>query len=344
MTEMNRISRRSFIGLLTAIPLAGFHRIKLRETIVMTVLGPISPAAMGNTLVHEHILVDFIGARLITPDRWNIDEVMEKALPFLDEAKLAGCNTLVDCTPNYLGRDVELLTRLSKTTKLHIITNTGYYGGSDHKFLPEHAFSETADQLASKWINEWKLGIAKTSVKPGFIKISVNPGPLSEISKKLIRAAALTHIKTGLTIASHTGPAIPALEQIQILKKEKVSPSAFIWVHAQQEKDRSQHLQAAREGAWISLDGLNEKNVAEYADHIRNLKAEKCLDRVLVSHDAGWYEPGKPGGGDFRGYTVLFKKLIPALAETEFTENDIRQVIQINPQNAFGVSIKRLKK
>lgn len=338
------ISRRSFIGLLTTIPLIGFRRIQSRETVVMTVLGPIAPEAMGNTLVHEHILVDFIGARLISPERWNREEVMDKVLPFLDEVRTAGCNTLVDCTPNYLGRDVELLKRVSETTRLNIITNTGYYGGSDHKFLPAHAFTETADQLASKWINEWKLGIDKTSVKPGFIKISVNPGPLSEISKKLIRAAALTHIRTGLTIASHTGPAVAAIEQIEILKKEKVSPSVFVWVHAQNEKDQSQYARAAREGAWVSLDGLDEKNVAQYSDHLRYLKKEKCLDRVLISHDAGWYEPGKPGGGNFRGYTTVFKKLIPVLEQNEFTENEIMQIIRINPRNAFGISIKRLKK
>ncbi|HEY0654188.1 MAG TPA: phosphotriesterase [Chryseosolibacter sp.] len=349
---MTHQTRRQFIISLPILTLAvsGFRIDPARQTkgpMIMTVRGPIDPASIGNALIHEHVLVDFIGAKLINKERWNKDEVMDKVLPFLDEAKLAGCNTLVECTPNYLGRDVALLEKLSSTTGLNIITNTGYYGGSDNKFLPDHAFTETADTLANRWINEWKFGIDKTGIKPGFIKTSVNPGPLSDISRKLVRAAAITHLKTGLTIASHTGPAVPAMEQIEMLKKERISPSAFIWVHAQAETDNTQHVKAARDGAWVSLDGLNDENgdegVNAYADRLEYLKKEKCLNRVLLSHDAGWYEPGKPGGGNFRGYTTLFKKLLPELKKRSFSDSEIKDLIHTNPKNAFTVAVRRLK-
>jgi phosphotriesterase-related protein len=232
----------------------------------MTVRGPIDSAQMGNTLIHEHILVDFIGAKYSSPDRWNRDSVTEKVLPFLEELKNSGGQTLIDCTPNFLGRDVILLKDLSELSGLNIITNTGYYGGSDNKFLPDHAFTETHQALAARWINEWKRGIAPTSIKPGFIKISVNAEKLSAISEKLIRAAAITHLQTGLTIASHTGPAIPAFEQLEIVKKAGVHANAFIWVHAQNEKDKTTYVKAAREGAWVSLDGLNDTNVDQYVE------------------------------------------------------------------------------
>lgn len=349
---MKAQTRREFLVTLPILTLTfsafrGKSALQSKTPIIMTVRGPIDPAAMGNTLIHEHVLVDFIGAKMISSERWNKDEVMDKVLPYIDEVKLAGCNTLVECTPNYLGRDVSLLEKLSSTAGINILTNTGYYGGSDNKFLPDHAFTETADALANRWINEWKFGIDKTGIKPGFIKTSVNPGPLSDISKKLIRAAAITHLKTGLTIASHTGPAVAAFEQIEILKKEKISPSAFIWVHAQMETDQSMYVKAAKEGAWVSLDGLNdedgEEGVNAYAERLEFLKKEKCLDRVLVSHDAGWYEPGKPGGGNFRGYTTLFKKLIPELKKRGFTDVEIKNLIQLNPKNAFTVAVRRLK-
>lgn len=346
---MKEQSRRHFLLSLPGIALT-FSAFRSQATlpqtknpIIMTVRGPVDPNFIGNTLVHEHILVDFIGAKLINNERWNIDEVMDKVLPFLDELKLAGCNTLIDCTPNYLGRDVVLLEKLSSTAGINIITNTGYYGGSDNKFLPDHAFTETADALASRWINEWRFGIDKTGIKPGFIKTSVNPGPLTDISKKLINAAAITHLKTGLTIASHTGPAEPAMEQIEILKKGKISPSSFIWVHAQTEKDRSYFVKAAKDGAWVSLDGLNDDNVSTYADYIDFMKKEKCLDRLLISHDAGWYEPGKPGGGNFRAYTTLFSKLIPELKKRNITEPEIQALLHQNPKNAFTVAVRRLK-
>jgi phosphotriesterase-related protein len=327
-----------------SIPGLSFRADQDKKEIIMTVRGPIESAQMENTLIHEHILVDFIGAKLISSDRWNRDSVTEKALPFLEELKKSGCQTLIDCTPNFLGRDVILLKDLSELSGLNIITNTGYYGGSDNKFLPDHAFTETPQALAARWVNEWKRGIAPTTIKPGFIKISVNAEKLSEVSEKLIRAAALTHLQTGLTIASHTGPAIPAFEQLEIVKKTGVHPGAFIWVHAQNEKDKTTYVKAAREGAWVSLDGLNETNVNQYVELLDFLKAEKSLERILISHDAGWYDPAKPGGGEFRGYTTLFTKLIPALKQKAFTENEITQLIKTNPKNAFTISIKRSKK
>lgn len=315
---------------------------KRRE--VITVTGAVDAMALHNTLTHEHILVDFIGAEEINPPRWNREQVIEKILPYLEDAKSAGCQTFIDCTPKYLGRDVELLKLLSEKSGLLIVTNTGYYGGSDNKFLPAHAFTETEDQLAARWIGEWKTGIDGTAIRPGFMKISVNPSHLSEISLKLIYAAATTHLKTGLTIVSHTGPAVPAFEQIEVLKSKKIDPSAFVWVHAQNETDRDQYVKAAQDGAWVSLDGLNDDNVALYVEMLQFLKKEKCLDRILVSHDAGWYDPGKPDGGEIRGYTALFRKLIPALEQEGFVESEIFQLIQVNPANAFSTGVRKLKK
>ncbi len=314
-----------------------------KKPIIMTVRGPIDPSALGITLPHEHILVDFIGASLISGDRWNRDSVMDTALPFLDEARRSGFSSFVDCTPNYLGRDVALLKTLSEQSKLNIITNTGYYG-VDEKFLPHHAFTETTAALAARWTNEWKRGIDNTGIKPGFIKIGVNPGPLTDISKKLVQAAGITHLQTGLTIASHTGLAVGAFEQLELLKKSGVHPNAFIWVHAQIETDPALHVKAAKDGAWISLDNVTDENIKEYTDRLIFLKKEKCLDRVLVSHDAGWYDPQKSGGGNFRGFTSLFKKLIPSLEENGFTDSEVTRIVKVNPMMAFSLSAKRHRK
>jgi phosphotriesterase-related protein len=307
---------------------------------IVTVRGSISPDQIGRTLIHEHILVDFIGAKEYSMNRWNDDTVIAKVLPYLKEVREAGCNTIVDCTPNYLGRDVALLKRLSELSGLNIITNTGYYGGSDNKYLADHVFTETPQQLSDRWVREWNEGIDGTGIKPGFMKISVNPDRLSAVSKKLVQAAAITHLKTGLTIASHTGPAIAAFEEIEILKKEGVHPSAFIWVHAQNEKNKDLYVKAIEEGAWVSLDGLSDDNVDDYVLMLTSLKKKKLLHHVLISHDAGWYDPAN-SKAVFRGYTTLFRKLIPALLSKGFTQDDIDQLIVRNPQDAFSVRVKR---
>jgi phosphotriesterase-related protein len=308
----------------------------------MSVTGPIGASELGTTLIHEHILVDFIGAAKYDPQRWNDDDVVKKVLPYLEEVKKAGCKTIVDCTPNLLGRDVQLLQRLSKQSGLSIITNTGYYGGSDEKFLPPQVFTESASQLADRWTAEWESGIDGTAVKPGFMKISVNPATLSTASRKLIEAAAKTHLRTGLTIASHTGPALPAFEEIEILKVQGVSPEAFVWVHAQSEKNFEEYIKAVRMGTWVSLDGVGDSNIQQYVDNLARLKREKALHRILISHDAGWYEPGKPDGGNFRGYTTIFNKLIPALKENGFTHKEIDQLLVINPREAFAIRVRKL--
>lgn len=308
---------------------------------IMTVNGPIPMEETGLILEHEHVFVDFIGADSTSEDRWVKQEVVNVVLPHLKEVQQFRVATFFECTPAYIGRDPLVLKALADSTGMHIITNTGYYGAANNKFIPAHAYVETADELAARWIREFEQGIADTGVKPGFIKIGVAPDSLSALHVKLITAAARTHLKTGLSVASHTGLAVPAFAQLAVLKSEGVSPEAFIWVHAQNEKDITNHLKAAEMGAWISLDGLNEENVEEYVAMIRNLRANGLLDKVLLSHDAGWYSPGELNGGSYRGYTTLFEHLIPKLEQNNFSSAEIDSLLKINPQRAFELKVRQ---
>jgi phosphotriesterase-related protein len=309
---------------------------------IMTVNGPIPANQMGITLTHEHILVDFIGADSISEKRWDKPKVAEIALPFLRKIKELGCQTFIECTPAYLGRDPLLLKSISDSSGLNILTNTGFYGAGNDKYMPGYAFVETADQIAQRWIEEWDKGIEGTGIKPGFIKIGVASSSLSDLHKKLVTAAARTHLKTGLTIASHTGPSIPAFEELDIVRKEGVSPEAFIWIHAQVEKDITSHIKAAKMGAWISFDGINDNNLADYIRLLKNMKENNVLAKVLLSHDAGWYHPGEQNGGEYRGYTTLFTKLLPLLRKENFSEKEIHQILVTNPAEAFTIRVRRI--
>lgn len=302
---------------------------------VMTINGKIPVSELGTCLIHEHFLVDFIGADKTSYSRWNRNDVVQKVLPYLLEAKNYGVKTIFDCTPAYLGRDVELLKMLSDKSGLQLVTNTGYYGAVDNKYLPSHAFTETAEQLAERWIQEFEKGIEGTTIRPGFMKISVNPVGLSDLHKKLVIAAAITHKATGLTVCSHTGPALPAMQEIKLLKENGVDPAEFVWVHAQAETDKNYHIKAAEMGAWISLDGIGWGDFENYADSLLRLKQAGLLNRVLISHDAGWYKPEKPDDA-FTGYTNIFTKLFPLLKQKGFGKEDFDLLLVKNPAEAFA--------
>jgi len=290
-------------------------------------------------LTHEHILVDFIGADSIQSGRWNHAVVMKEMLPFLEELNEFNVSYFVDATPNYLGRDVRLLQKLANQTGLRIITNTGLYGVRNNKFIPGYALDMTAEKLAEMWTREFEVGIDGTAIKPGFIKIGVdNADPLSEMHQKLVKAAALTHLKTGLTIASHTGKAKGMWLQLAILKEAGVSPEAFIWVHAQNETDNGNYLKAAKLGCWISLDGVGWE-LEKYIAKILFAKENGILDKILISHDAGWYDPGKEIQ-NIKAFTNIFRKLYPELKSRGFTEEEFKLLVSVNPAKAFGISVR----
>lgn len=331
--------RRFQFFLCLCVLLSACHR---HPNEIISVTGTIRPDQMGICLEHEHLLVDFGRDDSNQPQHYSKDEAILKILPELQKLKAFGVKSISDCTTAYLGRDVKLLKTLSEQSGIRILTNTGFYGAQNNKFIPQDLLLITADSMASLWINEFEHGIDGTDIKPGFIKIAVNRKPLSEFHARLTRAAAITHKATGLTIMSHCGPAVAALAQLDILKEEGVSPEAFIWTHASDEENQNLLFKAAQEGCWISLDkyGWDEKWKTGYPDLLEQFKRRGLLDKVLVSQDAGFFDPGNPEQS-FRPYTPIFEELIPTLKARGFTNADIKQLFVTNPAKAFTVK-KRL--
>jgi phosphotriesterase-related protein len=75
-------------------------------------------------------------------------------------------------------------------------------------------------------------------------------------------------------------------------------------------------------------------------DHTLALIEAGYADRLLLSHDAGWYDPsqldGQPLEGGIRGYTELVEGFIPALRSRGVTEDLIRLITVTNPGQAFA--------
>ena len=307
---------------------------------IITVNGIIKPAELGKTLEHEHILVDFSGAENYHPENYNRQEAFDRILPELKKLAQYGVKSFVECTPNFVGRDVVLLKELADATGLNILTNTGFYGAQNNKFIPNHVFDMPAEAIAEFYIAEFEQGIEGTGIRPGFIKTAVDRKPLSDFHAKLVRAAAIAHKATGLTVMSHTGPALPAFQELEILKEEGVSPDAFIWTHASNEKDWENLVQIAQMGAWISLDKYGWDEDYLKGEVLVYLKERGVLHKILISHDAGWYEPNQPEKA-IQPYTPIFETLIPNLKDKGFTAEEIDLLLIKNPAKAFTVG-KRL--
>jgi phosphotriesterase-related protein len=65
-------------------------------------------------------------------------------------------------------------------------------------------------------------------------------------------------------------------------------------------------------------------------------------EHILLSHDAGWYDPsqpdGRPQGGEFRGYTALVEEFIPVLRARGVTDDLMHLITVINPARAFALA------
>lgn len=300
-----------------------------REWLLLAPAATFAAPPQPSILVHEHVLVDFIGADQIRPGRYDPDEVFRAARPKLEAIREFGCTRMLEATPNFLGRDARLMRRLAEATGVDIWINTGIYGAANHKFVPAFARTETAGQLAKRWIGEARQGV--DGVKPRFIKTGVNQAPLDELDRKLVEAAAMTSRETGLTIASHTNSGAAALEEVEIVTAKGIAPSKFVWVHAHSEKDHAVRERFARTGAWLEFDGLSSKSADWHLDCLRFMAEKKLLGQALLSHDAGWFRPGEPGGGDYRGYTYLYTDFLPRLDPVW-----VRTLLWDNPRRAYG--------
>src|SRR5262249_49030158 len=179
-----------------------------------------------------------------------------------------------------------------------------------------------------------------TGVRPGFINLGADAGPLPEVHRKLVRAAARTHRESGLTIAAHSGDGVAALEALEILREEGLSGSAFIWVHANNEADKRRHVRAAKSGAWVEFDGIGPKEIDRHVELVRSMKMAGHLGRVLLSHDAGWYHVGEAEGGACRPYDTLMAEFVPALRAAGFSQAEVRHLIEENPRDAFAVRVR----
>ena len=297
--------------------------------------GPVVAEGLGIVLPHEHIFTDLRGPTSRTYGQADAADVVRVMGPLLEEARQKGVGLLFECSSIGVGRNVPIIAQVAEASGLPVVVPTGVYGRAN--FAPAEHRNMSEDELTELFINEILEGIDDTDIKAGFIKIATGNGPMTALEEKFLRAAGRAARETGAAIASHTPIGSNASRQADIL--ESISPAIrLIWVHAQNESNRNLHRQLAGRGVFIEFDSLgwNPGQDSTFITAIKELLAAGYGDRILLSHDAGWYQPGEQNGGTQMPYTYLVETFIPKLRNSGVDDEAIRMITETNPIRAFG--------
>ena len=300
--------------------------------------GSVEIDALGLILPHEHLFTDLRGPHVPDYARGDPSMVVQVVAPYLADAEAAGVTALVECSTVGVGRNLEILEHLAQATSIQIVPPTGVYRDA---FIPEALREKRQEELAELWTKELTEGIEGTSIRAGFIKLAMSDDGPTALEVRNLNAAARASHNTGAVIASHTIGGRIAGAEMDVLEAAGLDLHRFIWVHAQTEPDVSIVKAAARRGAYVELDsvGAPYQSQTDLIDTVIALIESGLTEHILLSHDAGWYQPGRPDGlpeSGYRGYTALGRDFIPALLERGVSDEQIHQITVKNPGTAFA--------
>jgi len=305
---------------------------------IHTIRGPVEIDSLGLILPHEHLFTDLRGPAVPDYARAEPSEVVRVVGPYLAEASAAGITALVECSTVGVGRNLAVLRALADEASIHIIAPTGVYRDA---YIPQSLREISEYDLAELWTTELTEGIEGTSIRAGFIKLAMSDDGPTALEIRNLKAAVRASENTGAVIASHTIGGKVAKKEMDILEEAGLDLHRFIWIHAQTEPDVSNLQEAARRGAYVELDSVG----APYQSQTELLETAIALiqagfaDQLLLSHDAGWFDPARQDGlpeQGFRGYTALARDFIPVLLKRGIREEQVRLITVNNPLKAFA--------
>ncbi len=302
--------------------------------VLHTTLGPMGLNDINVMLSHEHIFTDL---RTETAEGFGLADqadVVASRAPALTEAKAAGVDVLVECTPVGVARNVPFLLAVSKAADFPLVVPTGVYR---EPWLPTWVREADESELEAWMLGELNGNIGGTGVKAAWIKLSAGDDGLTAQEEKVLRAAARAGMATGAVIGSHTIRGATVRHQLQVLESMGYRTDRFIWIHTQAEPDTALHLEMAARRVWISYDNIGAPGEDEkYLNLILRMLEAGYADQLLLSHDRGWYDPAKPHGGAPDPFTYLPTVFLPKLRAAGVDEATIRKLMRDNPFRAFA--------
>jgi phosphotriesterase-related protein len=301
---------------------------------LITTLGPKRADELGFILPHEHVFVD-----LRTPDQPGYAEgaaadVIALMAPEIAKAQAVGVTAIVECTPVGVGRRADILRAVSAATGMPLVVPTGVYR---EPWVPAHIYAVSEDELRA-WMDAELTGeIEQSGVQAGFIKLSAGDDGMTDCERKILRAAARAAAATNAAIGSHTIRGRVVRDQLDVIEACGYTAERFVWIHASADPDFALNLEMARRGAWIEYDWIgNPVDDDRFIERILGMLDAGFGNRLLLSHDRGWYDPAQPGGGTPRPFTYISETFLPRLRAAGVDDATIRQLTQVNPFAAFA--------
>ena len=338
-----------------------------------TVLGPIAGEAMGITLPHEHLLIDFevmfrepangaerglarqpVSLANLGWVRHHFSSNLDN-LQLLDERvardeallfKHAGGQTFVDPTNRGLARDPLALARIARATGLNVIMGSGYYVAAAH---PADMDRRTSDDIARELVRDLTVGVDGTGVRAGFIGEIGTTWPWTDNEKKVVRAAVAAQRETGAALMIHPGrhERLP-LQIVDFIRKEGADLGRTIMCHIERTiADPAVLADLAATGVYLEYDlfGLETSyypynptfdmpNDGERMRQILGLIERGHLDQILMSHDIAYKHCLSRWGGF--GYHHLLVNVIPRLRAKGADDKTIQTLLIDNPRRAFA--------
>lgn len=285
------------------------------ETIV-TVTGPIAATAIGPTLMHEHLFLDFrcrhrpraglvddLGDRLDPRDRWRVvaepaaylanllredpEEASDEVRSFL----AAGGGCVVDVTPRGLGPRWSALRDVSRATGLPIVAGTGHYVHATHSDALHAADrAQIADELAHDILEGDAAG-----VRAGIIG-ELGVDDFTDCETEVVLAAARAQRMTGASVAVHTLSGVlpdarhSTLGLVHDFIDAGGDPSRLILCHQDGSGDDPAHQDALlREGVILSYDTFGfEGSFRRGDDYVQLPTDTRRIAEVRDLHDRGY--------------------------------------------------------
>jgi phosphotriesterase-related protein len=134
-------------------------------------------------------------------------------------------------------------------------------------------------------------------------------------------------------VTCHTGGGAAGLLATKLFIKEKANPARFIVAHSDGH-GLPINRQVAELGSWVSFDGISRRPLEDHLKLVGEM-TKKHADRLLLSHDNGWYSVGQENGGEIRDYNYICDVFLPAFRKAGGSEALIQKLTVQNPASAL---------